>query len=46
MTKGVKNRQNVICLECGFIEALVVLESKYNGFRGRCDNCGGDWPES
>jgi hypothetical protein len=46
MTKGMKNCQNVICLDCGFRRAFVILELKYNGFRGRCDKCGGDWPES
>jgi len=37
---------HVPCLNCGFQNALVFLESKYNGFRGFCPDCKGNWPES
>ena len=26
--------------------AMIIEELKYNGLRGICSNCGGNWPES
>ncbi|MDE1766196.1 MAG: hypothetical protein KGI27_07990 [Thaumarchaeota archaeon] len=34
------------CQSCGCDNAIVVPEPRYHGFRGRCPDCGGDWPES
>lgn len=36
----------VLCIECGRHAALIKLEPKYNGFRGKCLQCDGEWPES
>lgn len=36
----------VECQSCGSANAKLVFESRYHGFRGRCPDCGGDWPES
>lgn len=41
-----ENHSNVLCIECGILEAIIVLEPKYNGLRGKCFKCNGDWPES
>lgn len=35
----------VICLECN-LQASVIDEPRYNGLRGICPHCGGNWPES
>lgn len=37
---------NATCFECGCACVMIVLDSRYNGYRGRCPKCGGDWPES
>lgn len=34
------------CQTCQSLHALVFFEPKYNGFRGFCPHCGGNWPES
>lgn len=34
------------CLICGWPEASIVHEPKYNGFRGKCQKCDNNWPES
>ena len=36
---------NIICIVCNSA-ATVVEETRYNGLRGICCNCGGNWPES
>ena len=36
----------VECRACGSPKARIFVEPKYNGLRGRCPECGGDWPES
>ena len=36
----------VLCFECGVMEAVIVKDPRYNGLRGRCAKCMGDWPES
>ena len=38
--------QKVSCLGCNFPFAKVISEKKYNGLRGSCPKCGGNWPES
>ena len=38
--------QKVACLGCQFPFANVISEKKYNGLRGSCPKCGGNWPES
>ena len=35
----------VICMVCNS-KASIVEESRYNGLRGSCEKCGGNWPES
>ena len=34
-----------ICIVCDSVATIVEVE-KYNGLRGFCENCGGNWPES
>jgi len=34
------------CLGCGSEDILVAFEEKYHGFRGTCQKCGANWPES
>lgn len=34
-----------ICVGCGGL-AIVYYESKYNGFRAKCDTCGINWAVS
>jgi hypothetical protein len=34
------------CLVCGYTNAIVFAEFKYNGLRGSCPRCDGNWPES
>ncbi|MGI0055823.1 MAG: hypothetical protein ACREAK_00440 [Nitrosarchaeum sp.] len=41
-----ENSSKVLCIECLTLAAEIVLEPKYNGLRGRCSECHGDWPES
>jgi len=36
----------VICMMCGLKTALIFVEPKYNGLRGKCKTCGNNWPES
>lgn len=36
---------NVVCMVCN-TKAIIVKESRYNGLRGMCKTCGGNWPES
>lgn len=35
-----------ICFLCNKKFAILIEEPRYNGFRGICLNCGGNWPES
>jgi hypothetical protein len=35
----------IMCSVCDS-KANVVEESRYNGLRGMCSKCGGNWPES
>ncbi|WP_257719709.1 hypothetical protein [Nitrosopumilus adriaticus] len=39
-------KTNICCLGCGFGKAYLVMDFRYNGLRGNCPNCGGNWPES
>jgi len=34
------------CLGCGSQGAIIAFEAKYRGFRGTCQKCGANWPES
>jgi len=34
------------CLLCGNPNAIIIEEPRYNGFRGVCDKCEGNWAES
>jgi len=36
----------VECQGCGSTDAQLVFEPRYRGYRGRCQVCDGDWPES
>ena len=36
---------HVICTTCD-LQAVVIEEPRYNGLRGICSKCGGNWPES
>lgn len=38
--------QIIECQACGSTNARIEEEPKYHGLRGRCPDCGGDWPES
>jgi len=40
-----QNEYHVTCTTCN-IKASVIEEPRYNGLRGICANCGGNWPES
>ena len=40
------NNSKELCIGCGTFGVEIFLEPKYNGLRGRCINCLGDWPES
>ncbi|WP_255465135.1 hypothetical protein [Nitrosopumilus sp. b3] len=35
----------VTCIVCNS-NARIIEVKKYNGLRGFCSNCGGNWPES
>lgn len=37
---------NTSCIGCGKDGAQIFFDVKYNGLRGKCKKCGGDWPES
>ncbi|MDH3488921.1 MAG: hypothetical protein OEL56_00575 [Nitrosopumilus sp.] len=36
---------SIVCLACNS-QATIVEVKRYNGLRGVCLNCGGNWPES
>jgi hypothetical protein len=36
---------DIVCFVCNE-KAIIVEESRYNGLRGMCKTCGGNWPES
>jgi len=36
----------VKCLVCGSEGAILFEDARYNGLRGLCNRCGGNWPES
>ena len=36
----------ITCSGCGFENAIVFHESRYNGLRGFCAKCEVNWPES
>ena len=38
--------QTTECQGCGYYQALVYFEPKYNGYRGGCPLCNGNWAES
>lgn len=38
--------QTTECQGCGYYQALVYFEPKYNGYRGGCPSCNGNWAES
>ena len=35
-----------VCTSCESKLALIIEEPRYNGYRGICLLCGGNWPES
>lgn len=39
-------RKKTKCVSCGYEEALIILDKKYDGLRGKCPKCGSNWPES
>ena len=36
----------VECRGCDSLAAYVIFEHRYNGLRGYCPKCEGNWPES
>jgi len=34
------------CMSCGSTNTIKVFDPRYNGYRGHCLDCGGNWPES
>ena len=47
MPSLIMNKQIFIeCHGCGSFSASLMYEPRYRGLRGRCPDCGGDWPES
>jgi len=34
------------CLACGFSETRVIWSERYSGYRGICNSCKHNWPES
>jgi len=41
-----KNMERVKCVHCGSTDAYITHDEKYSGLRGKCPNCGANWPES
>ena len=41
-----RKKTRVECLGCGSELAYIIPEEKYNGLRGFCPKCKGNWPES
>ncbi len=36
----------IICRGCESSKAYLIYETRYNGYLGKCSECGGSWPES
>ena len=34
------------CIACGSSNIMIRYSHRYNGFRGRCSECGSEWPDS
>jgi hypothetical protein len=41
-----KNLEIISCNTCEENSAQVMWDDRYNGFRGFCSKCEGNWPES
>lgn len=41
-----KSLEQISCDTCEEKSALLVWDDRYNGYRGVCGKCDGNWPES
>ena len=41
-----QNSDTIICKNCKSRTAILHWDTRYDGYRGTCMKCGGDWPES
>jgi hypothetical protein len=42
----VLDEEKIICRGCESSNSYKIYEPKYNGYLGKCPDCGGSWPES